>query len=187
MRLDFNAAAVKPADTFEPLPAGWYRAVVDEAELKPTSAGTGSFLALKIKVLGPTHADRVVFGNLTYSNPNAQATEIGQRMISSLCHAINQINLSDTNQLLNKPFMVKLNIKPPVYHVKDKPESGVLYEAGNDVKAFKADEGAGPAVAVAGPGTSPAHAPAAAAAAAAAANPAAGNPATGAKAAPWSN
>ena len=179
MQLNFNAGQVKPADTFEPLPAGWYRAVVEEAELKPTSAGTGSYLSLKVKILGPTHVDRVVFGNLTYTNPNDKAVEIGQRMISSLCHAINQLQLTDTNQLLGKPFLVKLSIKPAVYEVEGKPESGTKYEANNDIKAFKADTGAsaGPAVSVAGPGAA-AH-PAAAAQAARAAAPAA------AKAAPW--
>ena len=38
----FNAAAIEPAATYEPLPSGNYSAVIVESEEKPTKAMTGS-------------------------------------------------------------------------------------------------------------------------------------------------
>ena len=162
-QLNFNATNVKPADTFEPLPAGWYFGVIEEAELKPTAAGTGSYLALKVKVKGPTNADRVVFANITYANPNEKAVEIGHRQISAICHAIGVLNLTDTGMLCNRLLQFKLKIKPVTYAVDGKPESGIKYEASNEVSGWKAAEGGAPAPGVAAPASAPANAPAAAA------------------------
>ena len=152
-QLNFNATNVKPADTFEPLPAGWYFGVIEEAELKPTAAGTGSYLALKVKVKGPTNADRVVFANITYANPNEKAVEIGHRQISAICHAIGVLNLTDTGMLCNRLLQFKLKIKP----------ADGKYEASNEVSGWKAAEGGAPAPGVTAPASAPTSASAAAA------------------------
>ena len=54
---------------FEPLPAGWYTAVVNGAEIKNTKAGTGQYIAVRYDITGPTHQGRVVFGNLNIVLP----------------------------------------------------------------------------------------------------------------------
>lgn len=150
--LQFNANNVQPAEEFKPLDAGWYKMVAKSAELKPNSKGTGTYIALELESIDQGSAGRKVFANLTYNHPNEKAQEIGQRQLSAICHAINVINLTDTAQLLAKPFLVKLAITAPTYNVDGDASSGEKYPAGNEAKAFKAidaaEAGAGnPAVA----------------------------------------
>ena len=47
----FNAAAIEPAATYEPLPAGNYSAVIVESEEEPTKAMTGSYLQLGLEIV----------------------------------------------------------------------------------------------------------------------------------------
>lgn len=152
--LNFNAAAVPPSDSFDPILAGWYTGIIEEAELKPTSAGTGSYIALKVKVQGPTNTGRIVFANITYSNPNEKAIEIGHRQISAICHALGVMNLTDTNMLCGRPLQFKVKIKP----------AEGQYEARNEITGWKAVDGAAPAVAAPAAPAAPAAAKPAAAA-----------------------
>lgn len=142
---------------FSPLPAGWYQVHITGAELRPTKAGTGAYIAVRYDVLGPTHQGRVVFGNLNIRNPNPKAEEIGRQQLGSLMRAIGLAQVSDTDQLIGGQLMIKLAIRP----------ADGQYEASNDVKDFKAVGGAAPAAAAAGSMASN-NAPAAPAAASAA-------------------
>ena len=65
----FRAAEVaqKPLDeprTWEPLPDGWYEAMIVNADVKDTKAGTGQYIAVRFDITGPTHEGRVVFTNI---------------------------------------------------------------------------------------------------------------------------
>ena len=144
-------------NSFEALPAGWYQVHITGAELRNTKAGTGSYIAVRYDVLGPTHQGRVVFGNLNIRNPNPKAEEIGRQQLGSLMRAIGLAQVSDTDQLIGGQLMIKLAIRP----------ADGQYEASNDVKDFKAvGSGAGaPAAAGAMPSNGAPTAPAAASAA----------------------
>lgn len=155
LTLSFNATEVQPASSdFEPIPAGWYQFVIEKSELKPTKAGTGSMVSIMAKVQGPTHASRVVFGNINYQNPNPQAQEIGQRQLSALCHAIGVLNLNNVAQLCGIPFEARVKITAPTYNVANDKDSGVLYEARNEFQGFRAVGGG--AAAPAGASSAPA-------------------------------
>lgn len=148
LNLSFDANTVQPASAdFEPIPGGWYQFVIEKSELKPTKAGTGAMISLMAKVQGPTHANRVVFGNINYQNPNAQAQEIGQRQLSALCHAIGVLNLNNVGQLCGIPFEGRIKITAPTYNVKGDVNSGVLYEARNEFMGFRAIGAGGAAAA----------------------------------------
>lgn len=139
LNLQFDANTVQPASAdFEPIPGGWYQFVIKKSELKPTKAGTGAMISLMAKVQGPTHANRVVFGNINYQNPNAQAQEIGQRQLSALCHSIGVLNLNNVGQLCGIPFEGRIKITAPTYNVKGDVNSGILYEARNEFMGFRA-------------------------------------------------
>ena len=73
---------------FSPLPAGWYQVHITGAELRPTKAGTGAYIAVRYDVLGPTRQGRVVFGNLNIRHPTPQAEESGRQDLGSLMRAI---------------------------------------------------------------------------------------------------
>jgi len=133
-QLGFNANIndlPESSNDFEPLPAGWYTANINDAELRDTKAGTGQYIAIRYDIIGPTHQGRCVFGNLNIANPNPKAEEIGRQQLGSLMRAIGLNDVSDTDQLIGGNCEIKLVIRP----AKDG------YEANNDIKAWKALDG----------------------------------------------
>ena len=124
-------------DGFDPIPAGWYNARITEAEVKSTKAGTGSYVKVRYDITGPTHQGRVIYGNINLSNPNQQAEQIGIQQLGSLARAIGLEVISDSDQLINRDVQIKLSVK--------KDTSG-QYNDSNDVKGFKAVDGAMPSM-----------------------------------------
>ena len=117
---------------FEPLPAGWYSATIAKAEIKPTKAGTGQYIALRLDVTGPTHQGRVVFTNLNIRNPNPKAEEIDRADLASIMRAIGLARVTDTDQLIGGALSIKVTIKNDDYG------------SGNEIKGYKALEGSMP-------------------------------------------
>jgi len=142
----FNAADVEPTAEYVPLPAGWYKAVFTESEEKPTKAQTGSYLQLTAEIIEGEHQGRKLIERLNLNNPNSTAVEIAQRTLSGICRAVGVMTPRDSSDLHDKPFMVKVAVKP----------ADGAYGPSNDIKEY-ADTNSG--------GGSVASAPAAAAAA----------------------
>lgn len=122
---------------YQPLPAGWYSATINKAELKPTKDGTGQYIAIRYDITGPTHQGRVVFGNLNIKNKSAKAEEIGRAQLGDIMRALGLRQVSDTDQLVGGTLQIKLDVK-----------TDEQYGTRNEVKAFKADNDAIPASAV---------------------------------------
>ena len=142
----FNAENVEPNAPRDPIPAGWYKAVIEATEEKPTKAQTGSYLQLTIQVIEGDHAGRKITDRLNLNNPNATAVEIAQRTLSSICRAVGVMTPRDSADLMDKPMMVK---------VKVKPASGD-YSASNEVDDYAApDKASAPAAASGGSSTPP--------------------------------
>lgn len=135
---------------FEPLPEGWYNATITGAELKPTKAGDGEYIACKYTITGPTHQGRVLFGNLNIKNASTKAEEIGRAQLGEIMRAIGLAKVSDTDQLIGGSLSIKLIVKTGEY-------------AGNEVKGYKALGGIVPAAVAPfkAVGVSPAASPAA--------------------------
>ena len=139
----FSVDALPVSDrNFEPLPAGWYTAVVNGAEIKNTKAGTGQYIAVRYDITGPTHQGRVVFGNLNIKNPNPKAEEIGRQQLGELMRAIGLSTVQDTDQLIGGQLMIKLDVR-----------ESEQYGASNDVKGFKSNGAAPPKAAPAAAST----------------------------------
>ena len=134
---DVNALP-KSERSYEPLPAGWYNVTITGAELKATKAGTGEYIAVRYDVAGPTHAGRVVFGNLNIKNPNPTAESIGRQQLGELMRAAGFAKVEDTDQLIGGQLQIKLDIR--------KSEQ---YGDSNDVKGFKSLSGGAMPMAVA--------------------------------------
>lgn len=142
----FNADDL-PQDTgFGALPAGDYQVSIASADLTDTKAGTGKYIKLRLDVVGPTHAGRVIFCNLNIRNPNPKAEEIGRQQLGQVIRAIGVPSLTDTDQLIGGQMIVKVTVK----HDEQYGES-------NEVKGYKAVSGSVPP-----PASRPAAAPAAA-------------------------
>lgn len=122
----------KPKNSFDPIPAGWYAATITKAELKETKAKTGSYLAIRYDILGPSHQGRVVFGNLNIKNPNLEAERIGRESLESLFLAIGK-RVNHTEELIGENVEIKVKIT-----------TSEQYGDQNDVAGFKSINGSKP-------------------------------------------
>lgn len=109
--LNFDARQVAPATGTEPVPAGWYKVVIDESEMKPTKAGDGYYLKLRYNIMDGQFANRKIFGNINLQNPNQQATEIGLKQLSAVAHAVQVLLVQDSQQLHNIPLKIKVKVR----------------------------------------------------------------------------
>ena len=151
-------AADLPEDTggdYSPLPPGEYQTIIKDAELKPTNDGTGQYIKLRLDVTGPTHAGRVVFSNINIRNKSSAAEQIGRAQLGAIMKAIGLATLSDTDELIGGSLTVKLAIR----EARTDEKTGKTYEASNEVKAYKANEGAMPSAPATMPKTSAPAAP----------------------------
>ena len=126
----FNAENIEPNQSFDPLPANWYKAVITESEEKPTKAQTGSYLQLTIEVIDGEFQGRKVFDRLNLNNPNSTAVDIANRTLSGICRAVGVMMPRNSQDLHDKPFMVKIAVKAA---------SGD-YGASNEIKEYAAVE-----------------------------------------------
>lgn len=126
--LNFNAANVAPDEGRMTVPPGWYNTVISKSEMKPTSTGNGSYLQLELTILDGEHKGRKLFDRMNLNNPSATAVEIAQKRLSAYCHATNVINVSNSMQLHNIPFKVKVKLKP----------AEGQYDESNEITAVKA-------------------------------------------------
>ena len=148
---NFNANDIPEQDSFEPIPAGWYTAMITESEEKPTKSGNGSYLQLRLDIINGEFENRVIFERLNLDNPNETAVQIAQRTLASICRAVGIMQPKSSDDLKDTPFMVQVGIQPA---------SG-NYEASNNVKGYAPVDGAQKATPVSPkvPASKPAEAP----------------------------
>ena len=127
-QLNFDARTVVPdSGQQDPVPAGWYNAVIDKSEMKPTKDGTGMRLELQFKVIDGQFTNRKIFEGLNLQNANPVAQEIAYKQLSAIAHAVKVLIVEDSSQLHNIPLKIKVSLKAA---------SG-QYEAKNEIKAYK--------------------------------------------------
>lgn len=152
--IQFDAATVEPAASYDVLPKGKYLCMAIASELKATKNGTGEYLQITFEVIDGQFKGRKIFERLNIRNANKVAEDIAQRALSALCHAVGVLNLQDSEQLHDIPVVLDIRV--------DEPKGD--HEAQNRVKGYSS-AGSAPSQ----PAARPAAAPAAAA-------PAAGKP-----------
>lgn len=126
-QLNFDATGVAPSAPFEALPAGEYPMAIVASEMKPTRAGDGHYLSLTLEVLSGECKGRKVFDNLNLHNPNPTATAIAQATLSAICHATGVMRVNTSEELHNRPMLVKVTQK-----------NDQQYGPGNQVKGYSA-------------------------------------------------
>lgn len=109
--IQFDATKVAPRETFDPIPAGTYHAIVGDSEIVATKEGTGQRLKLVWTVTEGEFKGRKVFDSINISHVKANVEEIGQRQLSQLCHATNVLHLQDTAQLHGIQCAIKVAIR----------------------------------------------------------------------------
>lgn len=127
-QLGFDARQVAPDTGFETIPAGWYKAQIDESEIKPTKGGDGAYLSLRFVILEGQYHGRKVFVMLNIRNASAQAQEIAYKQLSAVCHAVGVLDCQDSAMLHGRPMNIKVKIR--------KDDSG-QYEDQNVISTYK--------------------------------------------------
>jgi len=130
-QLNFDARDVDPQSNFDPIPAGWYKAMITESELKQTRNGQGNYLQLTLQVLDGQHAGRHLWERLNLMNPSTVAVEIAQKTLSAICHAVGVLTPRDSAELHNKALQVKVKVKAAEGD----------FEARNEISGYKALDG----------------------------------------------
>lgn len=132
--LVFNAATVAPAQPIEPLPDGWFPVTITASEVKPTTNGSGIRFNFTCTVAAdhPHYKNRKVFEGLNIQNANPVAQQIAQEQLSALCHAVGVIQLQDTNQLHNLPFLIRVKTVPK----RTDTVTGKVYEPKNEITGY---------------------------------------------------
>ena len=145
--LNFDANVIQPDNSFDPIPAGWYNAVIDESEMKPTRDGSGTYLALRFNIIDGQYAGRKVFTRLNLRNQNPVAQDIAQKQLSTICHVVNVLQIQDSSQLHALPLQIR---------VKVTTDPTGQYEPSNEISGYKA-VGAGNGQGAAAPLAAPAY------------------------------
>ena len=105
----FDATAVEPmGDGFEPIPDGEYEVVIVASQMKPTKAGTGSYLELKCQVSAGEYAKRILWTRLNLKNPSTAAVEMAKRELSAICHAVGVLRPKSKDELHNIPLLARV-------------------------------------------------------------------------------
>lgn len=127
---------------FSNLPNGTYELELEGSEVKPTKDGSGQYLSTTMNVLAPDEYNgRKVFGMYNLINKSAQAQEIGNRQFASLCRAIGETQVDDSEQLHYKSFTADIGL--------GKPSKDGQYPAKNEIKKYYyPDEGEAPVASV---------------------------------------
>ncbi|MBF0160022.1 MAG: DUF669 domain-containing protein [Magnetococcales bacterium] len=112
----FDASQIDPNQPYEALPPGDYRVHITSSELRPTKAGTGQYLWLEMEILEGSLAGRKTCDRLNLVNPNQQAVEMAQRTLSSICHAVGNLQITDSEDLHFKPMLIKLTVGKEGYN-----------------------------------------------------------------------
>lgn len=126
--LNFDATQVSPEFGYETIPAGWYNAMIDESEMKPTKDGAGAYLQVRFSVIDGQYANIKIFMRLNLRNSNPVAQEIAFKQLSAISHAIGVLQVQDSSQLHGIPMKIKVKLR--------KDPNG-QYEDANEISSVK--------------------------------------------------
>lgn len=109
--LNFDATTVQPDSGYDVVPAGWYNALIDESELKPTKDGSGAYLQVRYNIIDGQYANRKIFSRLNIRNSNPVAQEIAYKQLSAIAHAVGVMHVQDSSQLHGIPMKIKVKVR----------------------------------------------------------------------------
>lgn len=122
----YDATNGQTMDSRDVLPAGEYIAAIVKSERKDAKTPGNAYINLEFEVTDGPATGRRFWSMLNLWNNNAQAVEIAQRELNSICHAIGRLRIDDTEELHGVPLRVKLSV-----------ESNPQYGDQNRVKGYK--------------------------------------------------
>lgn len=128
----FDASKQGEMLNFDAFPAHKALGMMTKSEMKPTKAGTGSYLECEFTLLDGQYKGRKVWARLNLSNPSKQAEDIAQRELGAICKAVGINTPLDSADLHNKPIVLDIGYEPAAPATKDKPAT----KAQNVIKSY---------------------------------------------------
>lgn len=107
----FDANAVEPNESFDPLPNGDYLCMIVASEMKPTKSRQGSYLELEFEVLEGPHRGRKLWDRLNLQNPNETTVRIARGTLSAICRAVGVLTPADSYELHDRPLSCKVRVE----------------------------------------------------------------------------
>jgi uncharacterized protein DUF669 len=108
----FDPSQYEGTADFVPIPPGWQSAQIVEASCKEALNNSSSTYMLAVfEIVEGEHKGRKIFQNVTLTNQNQQAVEIGQRLLTDICNALKIGPLKNLEVLQYKPMKVRVGIK----------------------------------------------------------------------------
>ncbi|MCK5616101.1 hypothetical protein KAR91_80300, partial [Candidatus Pacearchaeota archaeon] len=133
--MQFNATNVKPASVSQPqLPISGkegHDVVITASEILENAAKNGGFLALTLLVTAGEHQGAEGVYRLNLYNNSEKAVEIAYGQLSAICHVVNVIDVSATEQLHNIPFKAVVGLQKPPNDEGYTEIKGVLHSDGS--------------------------------------------------------
>jgi hypothetical protein len=105
--MGFDASQVEP-NTFDPIPAGKYLAMIVDSQMKTNRAGTGKYLELTFIIIEGQYQGRRLWARLSLEHANEQAVKIARARLSAICRAVGVLTPRDSVELHNLPLMIRV-------------------------------------------------------------------------------
>ncbi len=99
-------------DEFQPIPPGWYPALIEDAEVSANKANTGHYLKVTFRIIGAAHAGRKMFEYLNIKHANETAERIGQQGLAALSTACNLNLVTDSSEFIDKVVEIQIKLSP---------------------------------------------------------------------------
>ncbi len=133
MGLNINFEDVKESG-FGLLPKGEYSIIVDDAVIKETKDGTGSYINMKLKLIGGNYDGRFLFTMFNIKNKNPEATAIGLSQLKTFCKVSGRGDkpLTDVTQLVGFKAVAVVKTKEDSYGEKNVVSYFKPYKKEND-------------------------------------------------------
>jgi len=136
----FDAEAIEPNSSYEPIPPGDYPAQIINSEWRDTKSGSGRYIWMEIEITDGQYRGRKLFERLNIENSNPTAVDIAFRTMSSISRACGVLKLKETEQLYFKEFTISLKVRPA-----GPDKNGIDRDAQNEIKGYKSLRGSAPA------------------------------------------
>ena len=144
-QINFDSTGIDTTNQFDAIPAGDYEAIVTASEMKATKDGTGQYLELTSEIQSGQYQGRRLWDRLNLQNKNPKAVEIAQKQLAQLCHATGVLQVQNSEQLHNRPFVMKVAVRNDPERGPSNEIKGYKAKAATNAPAFQAPRVAAPA------------------------------------------
>lgn len=138
----FDASSYQ-APSYGALPKGWYKAVIDASEFKPTKNG-GMAIQVTFSIIDGFAKGRKIFARYNVINNNEDTVRIAYEQLGALSHAVGVIRWDTPAQLHNIPLNLRLKVRSQEGYEDSNEPNG--YANINDPVKYAEKEAGAPAM-----------------------------------------